>query len=73
MDPEEFQRERAEYLDRLILKNPVVKLLQDHPKDQYPYFAQLFESLLQQGDEQGKLILPDLSAFANNSLGIFSD
>jgi hypothetical protein len=73
MDPEEFQRKRAEYLNRLILKNPVLNLLQNHPKDQYPYFIQLFESLLQQRDEQGKLILPNLSAFTNNSLGIFSD
>jgi hypothetical protein len=73
MDSEEFQRKRAEYLDRLILKNPVVNLLQNHPKDQYPYFIQLLESQLEQRLEQGKLILPDLSAFTNNSLGIFSD
>ena len=73
MDPENFQRKRAEYLDRLILKNPDLNLLQNHPKDQYAYFILLLESLLQQMDEQGKLILPNLSAFTNNSLGIFSD
>jgi hypothetical protein len=35
MDPDNFQRKRAEYLDRLILKNPDLNLLQNHPKDQY--------------------------------------
>jgi hypothetical protein len=73
MDPDNFQRKRAEYLDRLILKNPDLNLLQNHPKDQYAYFILLLESLLQQMDERGKLILPNLSAFTNNSLGIFSD
>jgi hypothetical protein len=73
MDPEEYKRKRAEYLDRLILKNPDLNLLQKLPKDQYPYFIQVLESLLQQMDTQGKLILPNLSAFTNGSLGIFSD
>lgn len=35
MDPRKFHQKRAEYLDRLILKNPEFNLLQDHPKDQY--------------------------------------
>lgn len=73
MNPEQYQRKRAEYLDRLILKNPDLDLLQKHSKDQYSYLIQILESLLQQMGAHGKLVLPDLSAFTNNSLRIFSD
>jgi hypothetical protein len=73
MDSKELQRKRAEYLDKLILKSPDLNLLQKHPKHQYPYFIQLLESLLQQKDTQGSLTLPNLAAFSNGSLGIFSD
>ena len=37
------------------------------------YFNKLLETLLRQRVEAGKLVLPNLSAFANQSLGIFSD
>ena len=57
----------------MILKNPDLNLLQKHPKGQYTYLIQVLESLLKQMDARGKLVLPNLSAFTNGSMGIFSD
>ncbi|HTY85188.1 MAG TPA: hypothetical protein VMB19_13275 [Silvibacterium sp.] len=33
-DPDEYRRRRAEFLDKLVLKNPDINLLQSHPKEQ---------------------------------------
>ena len=70
-DPDEYRRRRAEFLDKLVLKNPDINLLQSHPKEQYPFLVQTLEILLRQRVEAGKLVLPNLSAFTNQSLGIF--
>lgn len=72
-DPDEYRRRRAELLDKLVLTDPHINILQNHPKEQYPFLVQTLEILLRQRVEAGKLVLPNLSAFSNQSLGIFSD
>jgi len=52
-DPDEYRRRRAEFLDKLVLKNPDINLLQSHPKEQYPFLVQTLEILLRQRVEAG--------------------
>jgi hypothetical protein len=56
-----------------VLKKPDLNLLRDHPKGEYPIIAQALETLLQERHAKRLLILPNLTAFSNDALGVFSD
>lgn len=62
-----------EFANRLALRGPDLTLLRDYPKNEYPVLTECLEHVLQEGDAQRKLVLPDLSAYRNNAIGIFSD
>ncbi len=66
-------RERfIEFANRLALKRPDLKILRNHPRDSCPIPTGGLGHLLQERNAQRKLILPNLSAFGNGALGIFS-
>lgn len=69
----EYTERLIEFANRLVLKRPDLNLLGNHPRNEYPIITQNLEALLQERHAKGKLLLPNLSAFQNQALGIFSD
>jgi hypothetical protein len=70
----EARHRLIEFANQLALKNPDLHLLRRNTTDnQYSDVIECLEHLLLQSDERRKLILPNLSAFSNQSLGVFSD
>lgn len=69
----EYTERLIEFANHLVLKHPNLDLLSHHPKNEYPIITQDLEALLQERDAKRKLLLPNLSAFKNQALGIFSD
>src|SRR5258707_3189322 len=69
----EYTERLIEFANRLVLKRPDLNLLGNHPKNDYPIITQNLEAHLQERHAKGKLLLPNLSAFQNQSLGIYSD
>ena len=62
------------FANQLAMKNvPLPLLRRDPPSTQYSHLIESVEHLLVESDRQQKLILPELSAFNNRSLGVFSD
>lgn len=59
--------------DRLAWKRPNLKVLQPQYADQYSPLSLLLQEHIERSDIRGKLILPDLRAFGNASVGVFSD
>ncbi len=59
---------------RLVtLQNPNLDILTTENRDQMPGIAQFLEGGFKARDREGRLLLPDLSALANRTIGIFSD
>jgi hypothetical protein len=73
VDPEEYHTKLIEHANVLALKKPDLNLLRNHPMGEYPVMAQALETLLQKRDAERLLILPNLTAFSNDALGVFSD
>jgi hypothetical protein len=67
-DPASIARVRE-----LILKQPNLNVLQDEHKGKYSASVEAIEREIKSRDGTGKLLLPDLSALANQTVGIFSD
>jgi len=59
--------------NQLVWKNPDLNLLRDHPLEEYPLLSQTLQTQLKRSDARGRLFLPDLRAFGNTSVAIFSD
>jgi hypothetical protein len=73
MDPERLRR-ATWFANQLAMKNvPLPILRRDPPSTQYSTLIESIEHLLLESNHQRKLILPELGAFNNHSLGIFSD
>jgi hypothetical protein len=62
-----------DFANRLALKRPDLSILRSHPREEYSVLTESLEYLLKERDTQRKLILPDLCAFRNSAIGIFSD
>ena len=63
----------AELANRLAWKNPNVQVLKPEYAGQYPPLALSLQDHIKRSHVRGKLILPDLRAFKNASVGGFSD
>ena len=59
--------------NELVLKRPDLNILCKHPKHEYSILTESLEHLLHEREARGKLFLPNLSAFGNDAIGIFSD
>jgi hypothetical protein len=58
---------------QLILHDPDLNVLRPTAEGEYAALVQRIEADLKRRSAEGKLLLPDLSALANRSVGIFSD
>jgi hypothetical protein len=58
---------------QLILHEPDLNVLRPTPEGEYAALVQRIEADLKRRNAEGKLLLPDLSALSNRSVGIFSD
>jgi hypothetical protein len=76
MDSEIHQNALATIADtanRLVWKNPDFNLLHLRPVDEYPLIARVLHDQLIKAHGRGRLMLPDLAAFDNSSVAVFSD
>jgi hypothetical protein len=72
-DEAEYKTRLTKFANQLALKRPDLNLLRGHPREEYPVLTESLEHLLKERDAQGKLVLPNLAAFNNDAVGIFSD
>ena len=72
-DAAEYQTRLTEFANQLALKRPDLRLLRGHPREEFPVITESLEYLLKERDAQRKLVLPNLAAFNNDAVGIFSD
>ena len=59
--------------NKLVWKSPDFNLLHSHSYEEYPLIARVLHDQLVKGYNQQRLFLPDLSAFNNESVAVFSD
>jgi hypothetical protein len=59
--------------NKLVWKNPDFNLLHSHPVEDYPLIARVLQEQLVKSHNRSRLTLPDLSAFDNSSVAVFSD
>jgi hypothetical protein len=71
--PEGYNEKLIEHANKLALKRPDLNLLWSHPIGEYPIMVQALETLLQERAAKRLLVLPNLTAFSNDALGVFSD
>src|SRR6266851_6820461 len=69
----EYYEKLTEHANKLALTKPDLNLLRNHPTGEYPIMAQALETLLQERNANRLLVLPNLTAFSNDALGVFSD
>lgn len=69
---EEYYKKLTEHANKLALKKPDLNLLRNQPTGEYPIMAQALETLLQERNAKRLLVLPNLTAFSNDALGVFS-
>lgn len=67
-DPMLIERART-----VTLSSPNLNVLRDENRAELPGIATFLENGFKARDRDGKLLLPDLSALANRTIGIFSD
>lgn len=72
-DAGEYRARLTAFANRLALKRPDLSLLRGHPREEFPVITETLEYLLKERDAQRKLVLPNLAAFNNDAVGIFSD
>jgi hypothetical protein len=63
----------VELANELVWKTPDLDLLREHPENEYALIAQTLQTQLKKSHARGTLFLPDLRAFDNTSVGVFSD
>jgi hypothetical protein len=62
-----------EFANQIVWKSPDLNLLRRAPVEEYPALSRVLQDQLQRSHARGKLFLPDLRAFRNGSVGVFSD
>jgi hypothetical protein len=67
-DPRLIERARV-----VTLRSPDLNVLRDENRAELPGLAHFLEQGFKARHAEGKLLLPDLSALANRTVGIFSD
>jgi hypothetical protein len=63
----------VELANDLVWKDCDLNLLRHRPISEYPLISQALQSQLTRSNARGKLLLPNLSAFGNASVAVFSD
>ncbi|MGD0570829.1 MAG: hypothetical protein ABSA78_20715 [Candidatus Sulfotelmatobacter sp.] len=70
--PDQMSR-LVELANDLVWKDCDLSLLRHRPIPEYPLISQALQSQLTQSNARGKLLLPNLRAFGNTSVAVFSD
>lgn len=70
---EEQIRVLTKLANTLAWKSPDLNVLRDELMPEYSELAQILQDKFLQSDKRGKLILPDLAAFGNETVAVFSD
>lgn len=65
--------ELAKLANSLVWKNPDLNVLRPELMDQYPSIVHALQDSLLGSHRRGRLILPDLEAMGNTTVGLFSD
>lgn len=63
----------TEFANEAAWKRPDLNILREQYKGQYSTFIEIVQEKILMSHRRGKLILPDLAAFGNNTVGVFSD
>ena len=71
--PEDALSGLRELANKLVWKTPDFNLLHSHPVEDYPLIARVLQEQLVKAHNRGQVHLPDLSAFNNSSVAVFSD
>jgi hypothetical protein len=61
------------FADQLIWKNPDLDLLNSQPEAEYPLIARVLHGEFRKQHAKGKLVVPDLRAFKNDAVAVFTD
>ncbi len=65
--------ETSGFGEQLVWKDPDLDLLRANPENEYPLISQILQAELHKHHAKGKLVLPDLRAFKNDAVAVFSD
>ena len=65
--------EITKFANKLAWTSPDLQVLRPDLAGQYPTIAEILQDHIQNNDERKKLILPDLRAFGNETVAVFSD
>lgn len=63
----------AEFAQKLVWRKPDLHILREEFEGQYPAVAEALQQHLILSDFRQKLVLPDLRAFGNGAVGVFTD
>ena len=70
---QEVLRELTDYADKLAWKSPSLDVLGKNYEESFPVLTQIIQEQIKLSHERGKLILPNLQAFDNQTVAIFTD
>jgi len=70
--PEQIKAVMA-YADSVTLKNPDLDVLLEEFKDRYSALAMALQDILKKAYAQGRVMLPELEAYGNETVAVFSD
>jgi len=63
----------TEFANKLAWKKPNLDILRPELSGQYPPLAETLQEHIKRSDKRGKLVLPDLRAFNNQTVAVFTD
>ena len=72
MDPKIYQS-MVDHANKVVWKSPDVQVIDPSKEGFYPPLAQVLQSTISDQERRKKLILPDLSAFDNETVFVLSD
>ncbi len=72
LTPEQVQF-LIDFANKLAWKNPDLRVLREELKSQYAELANILQDMILKSHARGKLVLPDLTAFGNETVAVFSD
>ena len=65
--------EATQFANEVAWKRPDLNILRQEYKGQYSHFVEAVQEKILMSHSRGRLILPNLAAFGNKVVGVFSD
>ena len=63
----------TQFANEVAWKRPDLNILRQEYEGQYSHFVEIVQEKILMSHKRGRLILPNLAAFGNNVVGVFSD